>query len=168
LFWKNKHNDAEIFSYDANDRRSSFRVRPPATEPIRIAFRGKSVLVHDIGAGGLSFCDKDFNVGDAQSVTISLPGEEITIRITVEIIDIDRHGVCHCRFTALSHDAINALHRYMLKVQKHLLQQKKSTARQMSRSEVIADHAGDDPVAELEEQVEETMGLSVPITFSLD
>jgi hypothetical protein len=135
---------------------------------MRIAFQGKSVFVKDIGAGGLSFCNKNFKVGDSQSVTLDLPAEEMMIRVTVEIIEMDQQGVCHCRFTASSHDAINAIHRYMLKVQKHTLRRKKSTERKMSRSEQIGAQARHDPKEPVEEGVKETTELSIPSTLSVD
>lgn len=135
---------------------------------MRIAFQGKSVFVKDIGAGGLSFCNENFRVGDSQSVRLDLPGEDMMIRVTVEIIDMDRQGVCHCRFTAASHDAINAIHRYVLKVQKHTLRRKQSTEPKMSPSEHIPVQATHDPMKPVEEDVEDTTGLSIPSPLSVD
>ena len=157
-----------MFSYDADDRRRSFRVCPPSAEPIGIEFQGKSVLLKDIGGGGLSFCNNGFKVGDTQSIPLDLPGEESPIRVTVEIIDIDEQDVCHGRFTASSHNAINAIHRYMLTVQKDLSRMKKRTARQMSRSQAIADQAKDDSGNAREADVAGTTELSIPGSFSVD
>jgi len=167
LFWKDKQNDLEIFSYDANDRRSSFRVRPPSTEPIRITFQGKSVSVKDIGGGGLSFCNNNFEVGDSQSVTLDLPGEGINVSVTMQILEIDQQDVCHGRFVAPSHDVINAIHRYMLTVQKNSLRMKRRIAREMSRSEDRPAHARS-LVETNEEDMERATGLSIPRPFSVD
>ena len=157
-----------MFSYDADDRRSSFRVRPPSTEPIGIEFQGKSVLVKDIGGGGLSFCNNRFKVGDSQSITLDLPGEDITIRVTMEIVEIDEQDVCHGRFTASSHDAINAIHRYMLTVQKDMLRMRKRVSRKMPHPEKIADQAKHDPMETPEEDLQGTAELSIPGSFSVD
>ena len=157
-----------MFSYDADDRRSSFRVRPPSTEPIGIEFQGKSVFVKDIGGGGLSFCNNRFQVGDSQPITLDLPGEEITVRVTMEIVEIDDQDVCHGRFTASSHDAINAIHRYMLTVQKDMLRMRKRAARKMSRSQAIADQAKHDAMEACKEDVTGTTELAIPGSFSVD
>lgn len=168
MFWKSRQNDGDMFSYDADDRRRSFRVCPPSAEPIGIEFQGKSVLVKDIGGGGLSFCNNGFKVGDIQSVTLDLPGEDNPIHVTVEIIDIDEQDVCHGRFTVSSHDAINAIHRYMLTVQKDRLRMKRRTARRKARSQAIADPAKDDGGNVREADVAGTRKLSTPGLFSVD
>lgn len=156
-----------MFSYDANDRRNSFRVRPPSTEPIRIAFQGKSVSVKDIGGSGLSFCNNNFKVGDTQSVTLDLPGEAITVCVTMQILEIDQQDVCHSRFLAPNHDAINAIHRYMLTVQKNSLRMKRRVARKMSRSEDRPTQARS--LAEShKEDMKGATGLSLPRPFSVD
>jgi hypothetical protein len=167
LFWKNRQNDPEIFSYDASDRRGSFRVRPPSSEPIRIAFQGKSVLVKDIGGGGLSFCNDNFKVGDAQSVTLDLPGEAMTLRVNMQIHEIDLQDICHSRFIAPNHDVINAIHRYMLTVQKNSLRMKRRVAREMSRSEGKASQARG-LGAPHEADIKGETGLSIPRPFSVD
>jgi hypothetical protein len=156
-----------MFSYDADDRRSSFRVRPPSTEPIGIEFQGKSVFVKDIGGGGLSFYNNRFKVGDSQSITLDLPGEDITVRVTMEIVEIDEQDVCHGRFTASSHDALNAIHRYMLTVQKNSLRMKRRVAREMSRSKDRATQARS-LVEPHEEDMKGATGLSIPRPFSVD
>jgi hypothetical protein len=157
-----------MFSYETDDRRSSFRIRPPSTDPIGIEFQGKSVLVNDIGGGGLSFCNNRFKVGDSQSITLDLPGEDTTVRVTMEIVDIDEQDVCHGRFTASSHDAINAIHRYMLTVQKEMLRMRKRASREMSRSQVMADQAKDDAMEAREEDLKGTTQLSISGSFSVD
>jgi hypothetical protein len=157
-----------MFSYDADDRRSSFRVRPPSTEPIGIEFQGKSVFVKDIGGGGLSFRNNRFKVGDSQSITLALPGEDITVHVTMEIVEIDEQDVCHGRFTASSHEAINAIHRYMLTVQKDMLRMRKRAARKMPNPEKIADQAKHDAMEAREEDVTGTTGLAIPGSFSVD
>ncbi len=107
-------------------------------------------------------------MGDSQSITLDLPGEDITVRVTMEIVEIDEQDVCHGRFTASSHDAINAIHRYMLTVQKDMLRMRKRAARRMSRSQAIADQGKHDPMEAREEDLKGTTELSIPGTFSVD
>jgi hypothetical protein len=107
-------------------------------------------------------------VGDSQSITLDLPGEDITVRVTMEIVEIDEQDVCHGRFTASSHDAINAIHRYMLTVQKDMLRMRKRAARKMPNPEKIADQAKHSPMEAREEDLKGTTELSIPGSFSVD
>jgi hypothetical protein len=150
LFWRKKKNDGEIISCGSNDQRASFRVCPLPAKPIRTEFQGKSVLVHDISAGGLSFRDNDFQVGDSQSITFDLPGENVTVSAKTEIVDIDPRGMCHCRFLESSDDFMNVIHRFVLAVQKERLRLRRHSSRQVFQLEDMA--APDKALEELLEQ----------------
>ena len=121
MFWRRKQSSKEIFAFDSTDRRSSFRVSPPLDEPIAVEFWGRSFLIKDIGALGLSFRNDDLKAGDSQRVVFDLPGEDLTVSAMTQIVEIDRRDVCHCRFIALDDDLANAIHRYLLRVQKQEL-----------------------------------------------
>lgn len=148
MFWRKKQNDGEMISFDSSDKRASFRVRPLPAKPIGTEFRAKPVLVHDISAGGLSFRNNGFQVGDSQSITFDLPGENVTLSVKTEIIDIDRQGMCHCRFLGLSNDFINAIHHYVLAVQKEELQLRRNSSRWVYQTEetVPQDNALEEPL----------------------
>ncbi len=150
MFWRKKKNDGEIISCDSNDQRASFRVCPLPAKPIRTEFHGKSVLVHDISADGLSFRDNNFQVGDSQTITFDLPGENVRVSAKTEIVDIDPQGMCHCRFLESSDDFMNAIHRFVLAVQKERLHLRRNSTRQVFQPEDMAT-----PDKALEEQLEQ-------------
>jgi hypothetical protein len=114
LFWKTGKTTEQIFSVNATDQRSSFRVVPPSDHPLQTVFRGRTVSVEDIGAAGLSFSDDDFRAGDSDVVVLELPGASGPISARTEIIAVDGKNICHCRFVGLDEDAFNAIHKYML------------------------------------------------------
>jgi len=117
LFWKRKRKDNRLFSFDSGNQRSSFRVAPLKDAPIRIDFQGRSVRVLNIGAVGLAFADEGFQVGDNQVIELTLPGEPRPLASKIEVVEIDSDNVCHCAFIDLEEDSVNAIHRYMLRVQ---------------------------------------------------
>jgi len=133
LSWKRSQNNTGTISSDSIDQRSSYRVRPLSTEPIRIEFKGKTLFVKDISAGGLSFCNDNFAAGDSQLITLDLPGKNVTITAKTEVIKIDRQGVCHCRFVGLSDDLVNAIHRYVMAVQVEEMREKRRDSRKISQ-----------------------------------
>jgi hypothetical protein len=117
LFWKKKNKAEALVSLDSHDARSSFRVCPPLTEPIRITFCSKSIALIDIGASGIAFQNDGFSEGDTDQIQLTLPTEKSAISVTVEIISIDTRGICHCQFLELAEHDQNAIHRYMLALQ---------------------------------------------------
>jgi len=117
LFWKKKTKPQLLVAYESDETRSSFRVRPLSTEPIRVSFQGKSVLVENIGASGMAFRNQDFRTKQSETISIHLPGEGAVLSIEAQIVEIDKDGLCHCRFIGLDEDASNAIHRYLLAVQ---------------------------------------------------
>ena len=127
LFWKNKKTPEDIFSYDSNEKRASFRVTPPSSEPIHASFKGDPIIVKDIGAHGISFRHPDLESGDTDQVTITLPGLDKTISAHTKIICIDKDGVCHCQFQDLDEASENILHRYVLAVQLFEIKARKET-----------------------------------------
>lgn len=87
-------------------------------------------------------------MGDSQSITFDLPGENVTLSVKIEIIDIDLQGMCHCRFLGLSDDFINAIHRYVLAVQKEELRLRRNSSRRLHQTEKTAlqDNALEEPL----------------------
>lgn len=127
MFWKEKQDNSEIFSYEANDRRSAYRVCPPANAPIVFEFGGEKVQVVNVGAGGLAFKNKGFKSGDTQSIELLLPYQSITLATILEINDIDDENVCHCQFRKIGEDEIDAIHQYVLNRQKKIIESKKAS-----------------------------------------
>jgi hypothetical protein len=127
LFWKEKQDNSEMFFFESNDRRLAYRVRPPANVPIFFEFGGEKVQVVNIGAGGLAFKNKGFKSGDTQAIELPLPYHNITVMPILEINTIDDQDVCHCQFSEIGEDEIEAMHQYVLIRQKKIVQSKKAS-----------------------------------------
>ncbi len=125
MFSKKSQEAEEIISFDSNDARTSYRVSPPPSQPIRAEFQGKPVTIRNIGAAGMAFPDDHFRVGDSHRMEFVLPGENLTVSAETKIVGVDDKGLCHCRFVGLRDDFFNAIHRYMLAVQVQEVRTKK-------------------------------------------
>ena len=115
--------------------RSSVRVRPLPTEPIKTVFQGKPIVVENIGAAGMAFRNQGFGEGDSEEITFDLPTEKAILSVTTEIINIDSEGICHCRFVGICEEDMNAIHRYMLAVQIRDVREKKRSSQKIPRTE---------------------------------
>ncbi len=111
---------------ESNDARASFRVSPLSTEPITLEFKGRPVLLKNIGAVGIAFENRDCMKGDSQPITFVLPGENVKVSAEAQIVEIDSDGVCHCGFSGLREEDYDAIHRYMLGVQIQEIRNKRS------------------------------------------
>jgi hypothetical protein len=127
LFWKEKQDNSEMFSLESNDRRLAYRVHPPANVPIVFEFGREKVQVVNIGAGGLAFKNKGFKSGDTQAIELPLPHQNATLAPILEINTIDDQDVCHCQFSEIGEDEIEAMHQYVLNRQKKIVQSKKAS-----------------------------------------
>ncbi len=127
MFWKEKQDNSEIFFFESNDRRSAYRVSPHANTPIAFEFGGEKVQVVNIGAGGLAFKNKGFKSGDTQTIELLLPHRNVTLAPILKINTIDDQNVCHCQFREIGEDEVELIHRYVLKMQKEMVQSKKAS-----------------------------------------
>ncbi len=125
MFWKRNRNTTETFTFQTADRRAFFRVSPSADEPISFRFGEKEIRVIDIGAGGLSFKNEDFRIGDSAPVDFDLPGRDMSISVDLRIVEIDRNNTCHCSFEGIDEDAVEEIHQYALLRQKSIILAKK-------------------------------------------
>jgi hypothetical protein len=126
LFWRRAQNNSEIFHYETKDRRSSLRVFPAESAPIVFELDGEKVPVIDIGAGGLSFKNKNLGNGDSLSIEFLLPGQNISITAVLTVKAIDSSRICHCEFKDIGADEVEAIHQYVLKRQKEVIQSKRA------------------------------------------
>lgn len=117
-----------MFSYESDDQRTSFRVRPSEDAPLTLFFchNGTTVEVLNIGEGGLAFQSDSFKTGDMQQVLFTIPTEDAMVSSTIQVLRVDENNLCHCEFRDLAGDAQNAIHRYMLVIQKEELGKKKA------------------------------------------
>ena len=81
--------------------------------------------VIDISSGGLAFKNKNFKSGDTQPIEFLLPNQNVPLAPILEIIAIGEQNICHCRFCKIGKDEIEAIHQYVLKRQKEIMQSKK-------------------------------------------
>ena len=121
MFWKRNQSTTETFTYRTADRRAFFRVPPSEDEPISLRFGEKEVRVADIGAGGLSFKNDDFRIGESAPVSFDLPGNYPNISVDLKIIEIDQNNICHCSFEGIEEDAVEEIHQYALTRQKSIV-----------------------------------------------
>jgi hypothetical protein len=135
LFWKKKNNSEALILFESKNMRSSVRVRPLSTEPIKTVFQGKPIVVENIGAAGIAFRNQGFGQGDSEEITFDLPTQKTTLSVTTEIINIDSEGICHCRFVGICEEDLNAIHRYMLAVQIRDVRKKRRSSPEPSRTE---------------------------------
>lgn len=111
--------------------------------------------------------NNNYKAGDSLPITFDLPGEHVTVSGRIEIIGIDGQGVCHCRFLDLTNDLINAIHRYVLAVQKQVVRMRRDSLRKISHPGDMADQ--DEALEDLlRENLGDAAGLSIPKSFAPD
>ena len=118
MFWRRKKADSDLFTIDSDNRRGSYRVKPPEEEPILVNLNSATFRLIDIGALGFSFQSRDFQVNDEYDVDFYIKGYIKKIIARMYIVAIDEHDVCHCAFQELSENDYEAIHKYMLEQQK--------------------------------------------------
>ena len=121
MFYKTKKKPAELFSLPNGERRYAFRIRPSAASPIEFAVRGQTVCVRDISAGGLSFPGVPLAPEDRETIVFDLPGLNVTVTATIEVVSVDTDGVVHCRFIDLTAEIEDEIHLYVLQRQKQII-----------------------------------------------
>lgn len=125
MFWRKKQPRSDIFSYDKRDRRESFRLSPPAEEPIFIDQGERRHKLVNIGAQGLAFHNADFRTGEELAVHFILPGLNRSLDLVIKIMNIDANDVCHCCFLQIPEQTEEAIHQYMLAKQKEEARKRK-------------------------------------------
>ena len=123
MFWKKKKPATELLRHDSDDLRNAFRYHFKEGRGFSITFKGKSVLVLDIGAGGLAFKNQGFQPDDADTVRFSLEVPHFRgntlVSAGLRILTIDEECVCHCVFEDCSPEQNELLHKYVLEMQKN-------------------------------------------------
>jgi hypothetical protein len=133
LFWKRKKRDKEkellfVFEDPAN-RREFVRVRPLPSQPVKINFGGRTADLIDISAGGLACRGGQGSIGEVKPVRFDLPGEKVTIDTDARILARSGENNFHCQFVNLPDPMFEAIHHYVLEVQKEEIRQKKARAK---------------------------------------
>ncbi len=114
LFSKMKLSEKHPATFDPEDRRKDSRVQPPPGEPIMLMFKDHSVPVLNISASGVVLENGLFKTGERHETHFKIPGNDMRITVTLEVLRKDRDNLCGCQFTNLGVAAIGAIHRYIL------------------------------------------------------
>ena len=119
MFWKkkNKEEGNKLFK-NPTETRGSFRVYPSKENPILLKVGSKALEAVDISAGGISFDNKDFIIGEKYPMEICLPKDKGSFKVATEVLKIDDKDVCRCKILNLSADQEDAIHSYILDRQK--------------------------------------------------
>jgi len=90
LFWKKKSKDTgnKLFK-NPTETRGSFRVYPSKENPILLKVGTTALNAVDISAGGISFDNKDFIIGEKYPMEITLPKDKGSFKVGTEILKID-------------------------------------------------------------------------------
>ncbi len=126
MFWKRKQNKDVFFVLEANDKRLGFRVLPHEDFPAEVRIEDRPIELVNIGAGGVAFNNVGLKKNNRHSVFLSLAGYKTIIQATICIINIDINNVCHCYFSEILEKDVDAIHKYVLDVQKIELREKKN------------------------------------------
>ncbi len=124
LFWKKKKPATEIIRYDSeDDLRHAFRYHFKEGRGFAVTFKGKEVLVLNIGAGGLAFENMGFQPQDKDIVQFTLDVHNYrgitSFSAGLRILTIDGKSVCHCVFENCPPEQYELLHKYVLEMQKN-------------------------------------------------
>ena len=124
MFWKkNKQKEKKMFK-TPSEVRGSFRVYPSEENPILLKVGDAKLKAVDISAGGISFNNKDFELGASYPMQIILPKNKGNFTVETEILKIDEKNVCRCKIVGLSDEQEDAIHGYILARQKEEIAEK--------------------------------------------
>ncbi len=114
---KKKKLDIEVPG-DEQDFRGAFRIKPDPTRPVIINLAGNSYHVINISGTGCCFRSHNFPQGYQASGTIRIPSDDIIFPVTIAVVSKQR-DLCRCHFTKIEQKAEDAIHAYVLEVQKN-------------------------------------------------
>mgnify|MGYP003300929020 FL=1 len=104
--------------------RGSFRVYPSEEHPILLKVGDTKLKAVDISAGGISFDNKNFELGATYPMQIILPKNKGSYKVETEILKIDEKNVCRCKIVGLNDEQEDAIHGYILARQKEEIAEK--------------------------------------------
>ena len=129
MFWKKKNKpEPDLFSYETVCRREFARVEPLPDRPVLVDLGGTEAEVLNVSAGGLACFCREVKPGEKRRIKFELPGQETVIETDFECLPTDDAAVCHGRFLDLPRRMEEALHLYVLQVQKERLRRENRAA----------------------------------------
>ena len=124
MFWKkNKEKEKKMFK-TPSEVRGSFRVYPSEENPILLKVGDAKLKAVDISAGGISFNNKDFELGASYPMQVILPKNKGNFTVETEILKIDEKNICRCKIVGLSDEQEDEIHGYILARQKEEIAEK--------------------------------------------
>ncbi len=120
MFFKKKKKIDFVIPGDEQDFRGAYRIKPDPTRPIILNIAGNSYQVVNISGTGCCFRSHNYPQGYQATGTLKIPSEDLIFPLTVQVVSKQR-DLCRCQFSKISQQAEDALHAYVLDVQKSKL-----------------------------------------------
>ncbi len=117
LFWRKKKKSNIELPEDDSDLRSAYRIQPDRKRPIILSVAGNSYPLVNVSATGCCFRSRSFAQGSKAAGTLKIPSEDLIFTVSIEVVARQR-DLCRCRFSKISEEGENAIHSYVLEVQK--------------------------------------------------
>ena len=117
MFWKKKKTIDFDLPSDAGEHRSAFRIRPDPVRPLILNLAGSSYPLTNVSATGCCFKSHNFPEGFSAACTLTIPSDDIIFPVSIKVVARKR-DLCRCAFTKITSKAEEAIHNYVLEVQK--------------------------------------------------
>jgi hypothetical protein len=121
LFWRKKPLiDLEIPDEESSDHRQAYRTMPDPERPIILTLGGSSYTLTNISGTGCCFRSHNYSEGFRASGVLKIPSDDVIFPVTVNVVSKTK-DICHCKFEKISDKSMDAIHAYVLEVQKSML-----------------------------------------------
>lgn len=137
MFSKNKKaNESDMILIEDRatadrEQRDTYRYVFAPEKRLSMQFKGKTVEIMDISAGGLAFKNRGFSRYDSDQVSLVLEMPNFNgnpcFKAHTRILHITANHFCHCIFEDCSVDEYEIVHKYVLEMQKQDLNSKGSS-----------------------------------------
>lgn len=117
MFWRKKKKIDLEFPSDSREHRSAYRIKPDPMRPIILNLAGNSYPLTNISGTGCCFRSHNFPEGYIAACTLKIPSEDIIFPVNIRVVARKR-DICRCEFTKITEKAEDAIHAYVLDVQK--------------------------------------------------
>ena len=123
MFWRKKNRPVCPENLTAlEDQRACFRYVFKKKHRPTMSYKGQTVSIFDISAGGIAFENKGFSKYDADQIRLDLKipnfrGDPV-LSAQVRILHLAENQVCHSIFENCSVDEYEMIHKYVLEMQK--------------------------------------------------
>ena len=123
MFWKKKKPVTDTIIYESDDKRQAYRYEFKPEQQLEVEFKGRTVRVINISAGGMAFKNNGFQQFDADFIKFDLDIPNFSGNTTffagLRILKISENDTCHCIFEQCSLDQHELIHKYVLEMQKN-------------------------------------------------